>query len=1280
MSGNRGWRAVAALVCVLAAGALAGCAGGGDDGGSPTAPPTPPPSPPPVTTGALTLAISGLPAGTAAEVVVTGPGGFSRVVTESGTVGSLTPGRYTVTPRLVRSAAGAYIGRPASAEVDVAASTTPATASVTYEAAPAVLVLAVSGVPAGGTARVTVGRPGANDTLLTSGTTLAGPAGRWQLTADSLVRSLLTYRATPARVDTTLRGGDTLRLTLQYRALIGSLRLVGNGLPTGVSASAILSVAGAARTVAIPSRVDSLPPGSYTAVTAPFTVNGVRYLPQPLSATTTVTAGDTATALFTFAVAPTVLEVTVGGLPTGTDAAVLLTPPGGSPSTVTATARLTGVTPGSWSWRADTVTTTTARYAATPRTGSLTLAAGDTGRVAVSYALATGSLAVAVTGLPAGTDGAVLVSGPSGFSQSLTATTTLTRLVPGSYTVTAATVQRGTITYTPQPATQTVMVGASLTAVPAAVAYTAAPPGITGLTVTASTLSLVTGQVSQVTPTPAQPTGAPAPTISYGSGNTAVATVSGTGLITAVGAGTTTVTVTATTAATAGFSGASATAAIAVTVRAPVPGVSAVAVTPTAASLTVGGTRQLTPAATQPAGAPAVTYSYGTSAPGVATVSGTGLVTAAAPGTATITVTATTDAALGFSAASVSAAVAVTVSALPTGITGVALAPTSASLFTGGTQQLTPTPTQPAGAPAASYEYGSSATSVATVSGTGLVTAVAPGTATITVTARTAAAVGFSAATVTATMTVTVAAAGPNFQIANAYVVQAVQAANRSTGLVAERTGLLRVFVTASEANSATPLVRVRVYNGATLLRTVTVAAPEGSVRQADAPGVLTSTWNVPLTAAEVVAGLRVQAELDPDSTLGEAIRSDNVWPAGGTPQAFTVTAVPTFTVRFVPVTVGTNTGNITAGNAATFTNLAQQLFPVPVVSSSIRAPFTSSITTLEADSLGKWSTILSEVQALRATDGAAASTYYYGVLKVTYGSGYAGLAYMPGSTGIGWDDPGTAPGVAAHEWGHNFGRGHAPCDVNGEAGYPYAGGVIGQHGWNAATNSVVLPTVTDIMGYCSNQWVSDYTWNGVLQHRATAAAQARRTAARVPGVLVWGRVEDGRVVLEPAFPVMAPATPSAAGGTLRVELVDDAGAPLSALAVQPLAVDHAPGRHFAVVVPLDAALEGRLAGIRVRDVRIPTRSAARSVVRDARGVPRITTPAFGADATVTADGVRTRVHWQGASVAMAMVRDAGTGEVLGFVREPGRTVATGGRPVEVVFSDGVRSAVKRPE
>jgi hypothetical protein len=42
------------------------------------------------------------------------------------------------------------------------------------------------------------------------------------------------------------------------------------------------------------------------------------------------------------------------------------------------------------------------------------------------------------------------------------------------------------------------------------------------------------------------------------------------------------------------------------------------------------------------------------------------------------------------------------------------------------------------------------------------------------------------------------------------------------------------------------------------------------------------------------------------------------------------------------------------------------------------------------------------------------------------------------------------------------------------------------------------------------------------------------------------------------------------------------------------------------------------------------------------------------------------------------MVRDAATGQIMGFVRRQGAVVGTGGRSVDVVFSDGVRSVVRR--
>jgi len=77
---------------------------------------------------------------------------------------------------------------------------------------------------------------------------------------------------------------------------------------------------------------------------------------------------------------------------------------------------------------------------------------------------ATGSLQVSINSLPAGVNGAVRVTGPSNYSQNLSASQTLSSLAPGSYTVTATGVAAGSATYTPSPATQTVTVAAGATA------------------------------------------------------------------------------------------------------------------------------------------------------------------------------------------------------------------------------------------------------------------------------------------------------------------------------------------------------------------------------------------------------------------------------------------------------------------------------------------------------------------------------------------------------------------------------------------------------------------------------------------------------------------------------------------------------------------------------------------------------------------------------------------------------------------------------------------------
>ena len=133
--------------------------------------------------------------------------------------------------------------------------------------------------------------------------------------------------------------------------------------------------------------------------------------------------------------------------------------------------------------------------------------------------------------------------------------------------------------------------------------------------------------------------------------------------------------------------------------------------------------------------------------------------------------------------------------------------------------------------------------------------------------------------------------------------------------------------------------------------------------------------------------------------------------------------------------------------------------------------------------------------------------------------------------------------------------------------------------------------------------------------------------------------------------------------------------------------VDHATDRderQFAVVVPWTAALEQALSQVRVRDVRTPLLSASRASVsavlaRLARGM-RTAQPLAMPDpqpVLESATAGRTRVRWNSAAYPMVMVRDARTGLVMGYMRSSGDSMAFGGRTVELVYSDGVRSVVR---
>jgi len=242
---------------------------------------------------------------------------------------------------------------------------------------------------------------------------------------------------------------------------------------------------------------------------------------------------------------------------------------------------------------------------------------------------------------------------------------------------------------------------------------------VASVEVTPTSATVAANQTVQLTATLRDAAGNPLSgrVVTWTSDNTAVATVSANGLVTAKTAGSATITATS-----EGHSGTSA-----ITVSAPVP-VATVEVTPGSATVDEGKTVQLTATLRDAAGNPlsgrVVTWTSNNTA--AATVSANGLVTAKTAGSAAIT--ATSEGQSGTSA--------ITVVRVP--VASVSVAPLAASVQVGSTVQLTATPKDASGAPLSgrAVTWSSSNTAMATVNGSGLVSGVAVGPVTITATSE----------------------------------------------------------------------------------------------------------------------------------------------------------------------------------------------------------------------------------------------------------------------------------------------------------------------------------------------------------------------------------------------------------------------------------------------------------------------------------------------------------------------------------------------------------------
>jgi hypothetical protein len=191
-----------------------------------------------------------------------------------------------------------------------------------------------------------------------------------------------------------------------------------------------------------------------------------------------------------------------------------------------------------------------------------------------------------------------------------------------------------------------------------------------------------------------------------------------------------------------------------------------------------------------------------------------------------------------------------------------------------------------------------------------------------------------------------------------------------------------------------------------------------------------------------------------------------------------------------------------------------------------------------------------------------------------------------------------------------------------------------------------------------------------VLEFRAaTGFSSSAGPGGKQPSIIIWGRVQDGRLMLEPSFQVVTRPSLPRKPGPYAIEATAADGSQLFSLSfdANDVADIQSGSRHFAFAVPLDPARAAQLNTLRLRGPGAQLSAIARSQSDVKRGVR--------SDAVrVGRQGDMVTLEWDAAAHPLIVVRDPDTGEVLSLARRGRARIATGKPELNLELSDGVRS------
>lgn len=384
----------------------------------------------------LNVPITGLPADVAANVTVTGPGGYSQTLSTTTLLKGLEPGTYTINAAPVTANGYTY-------------SPTPGTSSITL-APGADGEVAVAYAPTSGVIRLEAFAPnnlsydvqisGPGGTLSYNGTGNGSsvfpdqPLGDYTVTASTATLGLIRYAPSITPATFTLAGAQTQTVTVRYAPSTAALQVNITGLPDGLNAAVtITGPNGYRRLLSSSTTLDGLEPGTYVLAAGPVFSEGARYDASPSNTSITLAAGDVGNLDVAYSLVPASLRLTVNGLPADATPTIRLTGPNGFTSTVNGSYTWTALEPGAYTLSASHVTVTPFTYTPSPPTVDLALESGSTATATITYGTDRGQLLINVSG---NTSAPYRVTGPGGYDETFTGSQDLL-LSPGTYTISA---------------------------------------------------------------------------------------------------------------------------------------------------------------------------------------------------------------------------------------------------------------------------------------------------------------------------------------------------------------------------------------------------------------------------------------------------------------------------------------------------------------------------------------------------------------------------------------------------------------------------------------------------------------------------------------------------------------------------------------------------------------------------------------------------------------------------------------------------------------------------